>query len=124
MATDTDKRILFIDDDPSVVPIVETFLNDFLKSGSLHIEKAVSGEEGMRKLESLNPEIIFCDIKMPGVNGFEVCKAFRESGWPSAFILMSACEENEKKGFALQAQEAGADGFLTKPIQQNELFLL
>ena len=109
MATDTDKRILFIDDDPSVVPIVETFLNDFLKSGSLCIEKAVSGEEGIQKMDTLKPEIIFCDIKMPGVSGFEVCKAIRDSGWHSAFILMSACEEDEKKEFTLQAKEAGAE---------------
>lgn len=124
MATDTDKRILFIDDDPSVVPIVEAFLNDFLKSGSLYIEKAVSGEEGIQKMDALKPEIIFCDIKMPGVSGFEVCKAIRDSGWSSAFILMSACEEDEKKDFTLQAREAGADGFLTKPIQYNELLFV
>ncbi len=124
MVSDTEKILLFIDDDPSVVPIVETFLNDFHKTDSLRIEKAVSGEEGMKKLESLKPQIIFCDIKMPGISGFEVCKTIRESGWPSAFILMSACDENEKKEFARQAQEAGADGFLTKPIQHNELLFV
>ena len=113
------KKLLFVDDDPAMVKVVGKILENALGPDVIEFHEAISGEKGFQKAETLNPDIIMCDINLPGINGFDFCRKIRKAGFHSTVILISAYDE--KEDFAIHAKEAGADSFLTKPIKKGEL---
>ena len=68
------------------------------------------------------PDIILCDIHMPGMDGFEVCQRVRELKLRSAVILMSAYDAEQDN--AIKASDTGADAYLSKPIKKGELLFV
>jgi len=121
-AADTKKKLLFVDDDPAMVKVVEKVLDSALGPELIEFHDAESGEKGLKKAGELQPDIVICDINLPGMNGFEFCQKIRQSGFHSAVILMSAYDENAD--YAIQAKETGADAFLIKPIKKGELLFV
>ncbi len=121
-ATETKKKLLFVDDDPAMVKVAGKFLESSLGPELIEFHDAASGEKGLEKAEELQPDIVICDINLPGMNGFEFCQKIRKSGLHATVILMSAYDENED--YAIQAKEAGADAFLIKPIKKGELLFV
>ncbi len=121
-ATDTKKKLLFVDDDPAMVKVVGKILESALGPELIEFHDAVSGEKGLKKANDLQPDIVICDIHLPGMNGFEFCRRIRESGLHATVILMSAYDEDED--YAIQAKETGADAFLIKPIKKGELLFV
>ena len=119
---ETRKKLLFVDDDPAMVKMVEKILETSLGSSLIEFHHAVSGERGLLKADELQPDIVISDIHLPGINGFELCRRLRQSKLRATMILMSAYDENED--YAIQAREAGADAFLTKPIKKGELLFV
>ena len=120
--TDTKKKLLFVDDDPAMVKVVGKILGNALGPELIEFHEAVSGEKGLKIADELQPDIVICDINLPGVNGFEFCRKIRQSGLHATVILMSAYDENED--YAIEAKEAGADAFLIKPIKKGELLFV
>ena len=121
-ATDTKKKLLFVDDDPAMVKVVGKILHSALGPELIDFHGAGSGEKGVKIAGELQPDIVICDINLPGMNGFEFCRRIRQSGLHATIILMSAYDENED--YAIQAKETGADAFLTKPIKKGELLFV
>ncbi|MEE8207266.1 MAG: response regulator, partial [Nitrospinaceae bacterium] len=121
-ATDTKKKLLFVDDDPAMVKVVGKILHSALGPELIDFHDAASGEKGVKIAGELQPDIVICDINLPGMNGFEFCRRIRQSGLHATIILMSAYDENED--YAIQAKETGADAFLTKPIKKGELLFV
>ncbi len=120
--TDTKKKLLFVDDDPAMVKVVGKILGNALGPELIEFHEAVSGEKGLKIADELQPDIVICDINLPGVNGFEFCRKIRQSGLHATVILMSAYDENED--YAIKAKESGADAFLIKPIKKGELLFV
>jgi len=120
--TRTKKKLLFVDDDPAMGKVVGKILDSALGPQVIEFHEAMSGERGLQQARELKPDIMMCDIHMPGINGFEFCKKIRQSALPATVILMSAYDENED--YAIQAKEAGADAFLIKPIKKGELLFV
>jgi response regulator RpfG family c-di-GMP phosphodiesterase len=120
--TKTKKKLLFVDDDPAMVKVVEKILDNALGPELIEFHEAPSGEKGLKKADELRPDIVMSDINLPGMNGFEFCQRIRESGLPATIILMSAYDEGED--YATQAKEMGADAFLIKPIKKGELLFV
>ena len=120
--TDTKKKLLFVDDDPAMVKVVGKILSNALGPELIEFHEAVSGEQGLKVADELQPDIVVCDINLPGMNGFEVCREIRQSELPATVILMSAYDENED--YAIEAKGVGADAFLTKPIKKGELLFV
>lgn len=118
----TKKKLLFVDDDPAMVKVVEKILASALEPDLIEFHEALSGESGLQKADELQPHIVICDIHLPGMNGFEFCRQIRQSGLQATVMLMSAYEESED--YAIQAKEAGADAFLIKPIKKGELLFV
>ncbi len=118
----TKKRLLFVDDDPAMVKVVGKILNSTFGPELIEFHDAMSGEKGLRKADKLQPDIVICDIHLPGMNGFEFCQTVRQSGLSATVILMSAYDEDED--YAIQAKEMGADAFLTKPVKKGELLFV
>jgi two-component system KDP operon response regulator KdpE len=108
------KKVLIIDDDTDFLHLAGLL---FLKAGA-QIFTAQDGLDGLIKLFIHHPDLITLDVKMPGIDGFEVCKRIQEvSNIP--IILVTAI--NDEQGM-LRGLEAGADDFLSKPF--NPLMLL
>ncbi len=109
-------QILIIDDDPSIQILLKRTLT---RSGYETIV-ASNGEEGIAKAYDFHPNLIICDWLMPKIDGLEVCRRLKSSPEfaTTFFILLTALDSVEDR---VQGLDAGADDFLGKPIEMNEL---
>jgi adenylate cyclase len=107
--------ILVVDDVITNVRLLEAILSP----RGYEVCSAQSGREALEAVARRPPDLILLDIVMPGMDGYEVCRRIREDP-ANAFlpVVMITASGNEQK---LQAIEAGADDFVTKPVDQAEL---
>lgn len=108
-------KILVVDDEPMNVELFDAYL-----SKDYYIIKAYNGSEALLKVETTNPDLILLDIMMPGKNGYDVCKQLKDD--PKTMfipiIMVTALKEKEDR---IKGLEAGADDFLSKPIDIIEV---
>lgn len=116
------KRFLSIDDDRTLQLIVKQILTKSFGPETLEVFQAGTGEEGLQMMREIKPDIILCDIHMPGMSGFDVCQRVRELKLRSAVILMSAYDAEQDN--AIKASETGADAYLSKPLKKGELLFV
>jgi DNA-binding response OmpR family regulator len=107
-------KILLIDDEPEAVDMLKGFLSERGHS----IVEAYDGDEGLKKFDAENPDIIICDIKMPKKDGFQFLKEMRTSRKWVPIIIVSALTEpaNIMKGYDFEA-----DYYITKPINLEDV---
>lgn len=106
------SKILIVDDETDLVSLLEKHLN---KKG----HKVLTAYDGQRGIELAreNPDLIILDIMMPKIDGFEVCRAIRNSvSCPILFLSARQSEIDKIKGFSL-----GGDDYITKPFGIREL---
>jgi DNA-binding response OmpR family regulator len=110
------KRILLIEDDEDVYD----FLKPFLSGRGYEVDVATDGEVGLKKVADWKPDLVILDLMMPNVDGFGVLRALsgRPAGSPPRIIVVTAVQ---KRGGADEAMRLGASGFLTKPIDNEQL---
>ena len=109
-------RVLLIDDEPFYFKL----LQKSLKEAEYKLEYAKSGSEGLSKIPSFEPELLVVDLKLPELDGFEILKRLRRDPKFSlipVIVITSQDELSEK----LKAFELGADDYLVKPFQPEEL---
>jgi len=108
--------ILAIDD----VKIYHNMIIHALEPQGYQIETALSGSEGIQKARSINPDLIITDVMMPDMSGYEVTSALRreENFAHTPILVLTAQADMQAK---LNAFEAGADDYLTKPFAPKEL---
>src|SRR5690606_20646693 len=116
MSDERPQRILVVDDHPDNVEIIEARLS----SRGYKIESATNGEEAVALVHQDPPHLILLDVMMPVMDGFEVSRRIkRDSTLPFIpIILVTARGETEDK---VEGLDAGADDYLTKPINFPEL---
>ncbi|MCK8602815.1 response regulator transcription factor [Desulfoferrobacter suflitae] len=78
---------------------------------AMTIEEASDGEEAMRKMLTFDPEVVFVDICLPGMNGFETTRRIKGTAWSGTIIMLTSHELPE---YRTAAYSCGADHFLTK----------
>jgi adenylate cyclase len=109
-------KILVVDDTPHNVKM----LVDLLAAKGYATVTAASGQEGLEKVETEQPDLVLLDVMMPGMDGYEVCRRIR--GNPDYGILpvvmVTALDPARER---IKGLEAGADDFLTKPVNTAEL---
>lgn len=115
-SSQTRRRVLIIEDN---VDAAES-LREVLELGEHEVEVAYDGPEGLAKANTFRPEIVLCDIGLPGMDGFEVAKGFRAHRELGAIRLVAL------SGYALpedirRAVEAGFDQHLAKPPSLQKL---
>src|SRR5690554_549959 len=116
MSNTTKNRILAIDDEPSVLMIIQHFFKE--KSEVVVKDNA---EDGIKLMQTgYLPDIIICDLTMPNIDGLELVRMIRSSGFFSSIplIMLSATESSEQK---IAVLNAGADDFMVKPFNPKEL---
>ena len=110
-------KILVVDDQPKNVKL----LADILSVKGYEVTTAESGADALVQLRRNQPDLVLLDVMMPGMNGYEVCQAIRAEAALSALpvVLVTALDSSER----IKGLEAGADDFLSKPINQPELLV-
>jgi len=108
--------ILIVDDEP----YIQRSLSFVFRKEGFAVEIASNGEEALRKAKELKPKIIFLDLMIPKINGFDVCKAIKSDKEISGcyVIILTAKGQEVDKERGLQA---GADEFITKPFSPMEI---
>lgn len=108
--------ILVVDDEIKNIQVVGSLL---LKHGH-EVIASTSGADALAKLETARPDLILLDVMMPGMTGFELCRKLRENpelrDIPIVFLSAAA-----DKNFIVEALEAGAVDYVTKPFHGAEL---
>lgn len=109
-------RVLLIDDEQFYYKLIRKSLSE----SEYEIEFAQSGNEGLSKISSFNPEMLIVDLKLPGMDGFQVLERLRRDAKFSHIpvIVITAQDELSDK---LKAFKLGADDYLVKPFQPEEL---
>jgi DNA-binding response OmpR family regulator len=110
------KKVLVCDDEPYIVESVSYVVR---KAGYQAVA-AEDGEEALRLARTESPDLIFLDIMMPKLSGYDVCKALKDDPTTrDTYIVMLTArgqEEDERK-----ALEMGADEFMTKPFSPRKM---
>jgi excisionase family DNA binding protein len=110
-------RILIVDDDQQLLDVMAEALSSDQR---YKIETAQDGYEGLIKVGTFHPHLLILDIRMPGLDGFQVCRKVKaDPVIRSTKILAITAFSQEDAGE--QILGAGADGFLKKPFELNEL---
>lgn len=113
------SKILIIEDEASIRKVLAEIISDE-KDLKAEIEFASDGKQGFSMLEQNQYDVVFCDVKMPGMDGMEVLKRAKESGNSAALIMISAHGTTE---LAVDAIRLGAYDFLQKPPDINRLLI-
>lgn len=112
-------KVLLIEDEASIRAVLKDILVD-QKELKLEVEEAKDGVEGLAKLENDHYDVVFCDIKMPKMDGMEVLQQAKAKGITSTFVMISAHGTTE---IAVDATKLGAYDFLQKPPDLNRLLI-
>ena len=109
-------KILIVDDEPRASLILEKML---LPEGYI-LRFANSGADGLLQAQTWQPDVILCDVVMPGIDGFEFCRCIRADAnlGQVPILLVTGLHDRQTK---LNGLQAGADDFLNKPIDALEL---
>jgi CheY-like chemotaxis protein len=108
-------RVLFIEDNVDIAELSEQLLADW----GHQVITAANGAEALAKLSGFSPDIVFIDIGLPGMNGYEVARHIRAQ-LPRSVTLVALSgygqEEHRKR-----ADEVGFDKYLVKPVLDDQL---
>lgn len=110
------RRVLVVDDSR----LQRRILVSYLKKWGFEILEAESGEQALEICAETMPDLVLSDWMMPGMSGLEFCRTFRElpqDGYGYFILLTSKSEKND----VAKGLDAGADDFLTKPVNSGEL---
>lgn len=111
------KRILIIEDQKDIVEVLRYNLE---KEKGFVVSSASNGDEGLNLALQTKPSLIILDIGLPGLNGYEVCRALRrEAATRDVPILMVTARVSESD--KVLGLELGADDYITKPFGIREL---
>ena len=113
------KKILIADDDTTVVDVISDILVDNYED--LVIEKAYDGYEALIIAGNFNPDILILDIRMPKIDGLEVCRRLRENKAISSSIKILAMTAHAEAYDRDKVISAGADYYLIKPVDLKTL---
>lgn len=110
----SDYLIVSIEDDDSVAKGLVLAL----ESSGYRVRHFRDGESFLRELDRLNPSLLLLDIRLPGINGFDICRELRARGKRFPVIMLTARDEDRDK---INGLEGGADDYMVKPYSMGEL---
>ena len=114
------KKILIVDDEVHIKMLLEQTLEELEDEFNVELITASDGEEGLAYIKSEKPDLVFLDIMMPKMNGYEVCRAVMEDAGlhdVQIILLTAKGQEVDRK----QGLELGAKMYMTKPFDPDEI---
>jgi DNA-binding response OmpR family regulator len=116
VSPDMSGPILVIDDEPYIL----RSLSYLLQREGYSVETATNGEEGLQRVRGLRPPLVFLDIMMPHMNGYEVCEQIKQDpSLEATYVIMLSA-----KGQQIDRERGllgGADEYMTKPFSPREI---
>lgn len=112
MTNATTRPILVVDDDPEILAM----LRDFLEGEGLAVRTAVNGAEALDMLDAVSPSLVLLDMRMPILDGWGFAEQLGERRASYPIVVMTAAESARR-----WADEIGANGYIAKPFDVNEL---
>ena len=118
------KKILLVDDKEEVRLLVKTTLED----SEYEFHSASNGKEAIKKTLSIKPDLIFLDIMMPGIDGFEVCRQIKSNAETKKIPIVMLTAKGQKMDMQ-KGKKCGAEAYFTKPfsplalLQKTDEFL-
>ena len=114
MTKKTEASVLLVDDEEQFLDI----LSQRLETRGLKVDTVTSGEDAVKQVELQNFDAIIVDLAMPGIDGIETLRRIKEKR-PDLEIIMLTGHATVKSG--IEAMKLGAEDFLEKPVDLNEL---
>lgn len=108
--------VLVVDDEPFIC----RSLSFVLRKGNFQVVEARNGEEALAAVRQHHPDLVFMDVMMPKLNGFDVCAAIKQDPElkKTHVILLTAKGQDSDREVGLQA---GADEYMTKPFSPTKI---
>ena len=113
------KLVLIVDDEAHIRLLIERLLED-LEDDGVQILVASNGDDGLEKIRAHRPDLVFLDVMMPGINGFEVCRTVKKELAMEDVYIVLLTAKGQKQDAQLGA-EVGADTYMTKPFNPDAL---
>lgn len=110
------RKILLVDDSPTERHII----NEILINGGFQVVMAEDGAQGVAKSKSEKPDLIVMDVVMPGMNGFQACRAITTDE-ATKHIPVILCTTKNQETDKVWGMRQGAKDYVTKPINAAEL---
>jgi len=114
MAAEEKASILVVDDEPQIARVLKTTL----ASHGYSIRTARDGDEAVQLMKDWPPDLLITDLRMPNMDGLALCRHVRRGNSAMPIIVLSVRGEERTK---VEALDAGADDYVTKPFSVNEL---
>jgi two-component system copper resistance phosphate regulon response regulator CusR len=111
-----ERKILIVEDEKK---IADTLRMGLMENG-FYVEVAYDGKIGHQLLTSRNFDLVILDINLPGMNGYDLCKAIRYRNMNMLVIMLTSMSSLDDK---VEGYDAGADDYLVKPFEFRELLL-
>lgn len=113
--SETAPTILVIDDNKDIGTLIETLLGE-----RFTILKASNGTEGIEIATKYIPDLVICDVMMPGIDGIETCRRLKNDVKTSHIpvLMLTACAMDEQR---IEGYESGADAYISKPFNTQVL---
>lgn len=111
------KKLVVIDDEYLVIEGIRVILKRIGKDYEL-VGSASDGQTALELIENVHPDVVFVDIRMPGLSGLEVIEHFYKKYPDMIFVLVSAYKEFE---YARKGMELGVHSYLDKPVTMDKL---
>ena len=113
------KKVLIVDDEPHIRTLLEQSLEE-LEDYDVEIFTAANGKEGLETIQAENPDLVFLDVMMPEMNGYEVCQRVKsDENLKDTYIIMLTAKGQEfdkEKGVQM-----GTNMYMTKPFDPDEV---
>jgi two-component system alkaline phosphatase synthesis response regulator PhoP len=114
------RKILIVDDEAHIRRLIERALMD-LEDQDVEILTADNGQDALIMIMEEKPKLVFLDVMMPKMNGFDVCQAVkREHQMNDVYIVMLTAKGQEYD--RQRGEEVGANVYTTKPFDPDQLF--
>jgi CheY-like chemotaxis protein len=110
------RAVLLVDDDPLILEILRTILD----LEEFEVTTATDGRKALDAVDATRPDVVVCDVMMPELDGFEVCRTLKSEPATSDLpvILLTARDRPEDRQ---AGEDAGCDAYLTKPFSPLQL---
>lgn len=108
------REVLLVEDDERLAAAIA----EYLSGSGLRVHVVVRGDDALREVERIRPDVVVLDVMLPAMDGIEVCRRLRASGESVPIVMLTARDEDIDRVLGL---EMGADEYLLKPIRPRVL---
>jgi DNA-binding response OmpR family regulator len=113
------RTILIVDDEAHIRMLIQQTLEE-LEDEGVELLTATNGEEALATIASVKPSLVFLDVMMPKVSGFDVCDRTKHAlGLSNIYVVLLTAKGQEFD--RLKGRQVGADLYMTKPFDPDAL---